>query len=90
MFPSRTAIKEFIRQKAKPASIQRARSYRAELMKLEDNKAEFHCIGSDTYFQAIYFNAERPISTYCSCPYSDGGICKHTVAALQALAGWPI
>ena len=87
MFPSRTAIKEFIRQKAKPASIQRARSYCAELIKLEDNKAEFHCIGSDTYFQAIYFNAERPISTYCSCPYGDGGICKHTVAALEVLAG---
>ncbi|MRN37826.1 ATP-dependent helicase [Neisseria sp. N95_16] len=88
MLPPRHAIETFINEKALPASIERARDYRAELVEIDGNRATFQSKGSykQTYRQMVEFNENKPVKVSCSCPYQNGGICKHTVAALRQLA----
>lgn len=88
MLPPRAVIEAFITRKARPASIERARVYRAAAVEMATHQARFECVGShgERYRQTLAFNQDTLISATCSCPYDNGGICKHAVAALRELA----
>ncbi|MDO4907088.1 DEAD/DEAH box helicase [Neisseria sp.] len=88
MIPPRDAVEAFIARNALPASVERARKYRAELVESGDGRAGFLCGGSHgaVYRQTVVFDDAAPVAASCSCPYNRGGICKHIVAALRVLA----
>ena len=86
MYPTPEAIAQYIATHAFPTSIARGMRYEANEEEITDKKASYFCYGSQGAIYRITINYSKKLSVKCTCPYSFGGICKHSVAALEALA----
>ena len=86
MLPTPDAIDKYIQKHASRASIQRAKECRVEQDFLEDDSAEYTCLGSSGAHYRITLRYAKKLSAHCTCPYNYGGLCKHSVAALRDLA----
>ena len=86
MLPTPDTIDKYIQKHASRASIQRAKECRVEQDFLEDDSAEYTCLGSSGAHYRITLRYAKKLSAHCTCPYNYGGLCKHSVAALRDLA----
>ena len=86
MLPTPDTIDKYIQKHASRASIQRAKECRVEQDFLEDDSAEYTCLGSSGAHYRITLRYAKKLSVHCTCPYNYGGLCKHSVAALRDLA----
>ncbi|GAK03223.1 superfamily II DNA/RNA helicase, SNF2 family [Geomicrobium sp. JCM 19037] len=85
-----SAIEEFIRTHALPATIKRGKKYVAEgrVRKIQEGKDERYTavvLGQDIYDVSFTVGDESILADYdCTCPAfnSYGGVCKHIVAVL--------
>ena len=86
MYPTPETIAQYIATHASPTSIARGMRYEANEEEITDKKASYFCYGSQGAIYRITINYSKKLNVKCTCPYSFGGICKHSVAALEALA----
>ncbi|MFC2304802.1 MAG: SWIM zinc finger domain-containing protein, partial [Cardiobacterium hominis] len=80
MLPTPDTIDKYIQKHASRASIQRAKECRVEQDFLEDDSAEYTCLGSSGAHYRITLRYAKKLSAHCTCPYNYGGLCKHSVA----------
>ncbi|MGP4080012.1 SWIM zinc finger family protein [Pseudalkalibacillus sp. R45] len=56
------------------------------IQEIDDNRYVIEIVGTDFYKVGISLNEEEEvISTFCSCPFDFGPVCKHEAAALYGL-----
>lgn len=74
-------LRNWLKKSATARSFSRGKSYYEDVKNLEQEGDKFtaQVYGSSRYFVNIQID-DLDISSYCSCPYDWGGICKHIVA----------
>ncbi len=80
-------ILDYISANSDNAVRSRAMKLPVELQSFSEGKFEFTHNGSELepYEISIAFDTERIHKITCTCPYDQGGLCKHAVAALYYL-----
>jgi hypothetical protein len=82
------SIAEYIEKNSSPMSLDRSKDFDPELITGGQNLMVFQCMSSDgrSKYKITVVNQNDAVrSTKCTCEYQGFGICKHTIAALNAV-----
>lgn len=80
-------LKNYIKNNSIASSTIRAKSIKLKFIKNFFERYDFEYLGSDETLYKIEVDLSNfnKISTSCTCPYDNGGICKHRIAAVNEI-----
>lgn len=80
-------LKIYIQNNSIAQSRKNAASIKPTFIKRFFDRFDFEYLGSDStpYIIEVELSNINKISTSCTCPYDNGGICKHRIAAVEYL-----
>ncbi len=79
-------LENYLSKFANKTSTERAKNYHPVLLGYDEQRASYTCENNNgTTYRVYIYEVKGMITSSCSCPYDQGGICKHTIAAINDL-----
>jgi SNF2 family DNA or RNA helicase len=80
-------LKDYIKNYSTLNSRNNAKSIKPKLIKKFFDRYDFEYLGSSSipYKIEVDLSNINKITSFCTCPYDNGGICKHRIAAVESI-----